>query len=216
MVTEALVGAGLVLFEMVAENSSLARAYWMIAHLLNTFALLSFLSLTVWWAHFQPNGQQATKVRSRWLKISLAALVVVAASGAVAALGDTLFPSSSLAEGLTADFTSTAHPFVYLRSVHPVLAVAAALIVLRAVGRDTQNLPARVARVNRLALILVITQCLAGLVNILLLAPTWLQLVHLVLADVLWMSMIVLHAEQRSGPCANQIATQPLRPASPA
>ncbi|MCB0131087.1 MAG: COX15/CtaA family protein, partial [Caldilineaceae bacterium] len=41
MFTEALVGAGLVLFEYVAHNVSIARAYWMAGHLMNTFLLLA-------------------------------------------------------------------------------------------------------------------------------------------------------------------------------
>jgi len=54
MVTEALVGAGLVLFEMVADNSSLARAWWLAAHLLNTFGLLAMLGLVPWLASRVP------------------------------------------------------------------------------------------------------------------------------------------------------------------
>ena len=39
MLTEAAVGAGLVLFQLVADNASFARAMFLAAHLLNTFTL---------------------------------------------------------------------------------------------------------------------------------------------------------------------------------
>jgi len=53
MLTEAGVGAGLVLFELVADNQSMARALFMATHLVNTFFLLAFLTLT---AHFASGG----------------------------------------------------------------------------------------------------------------------------------------------------------------
>src|SRR5262245_62965642 len=48
MLMEAAIGAGLVLFEMVAENKSIARAMWISAHLINTFLLIAALTLTAW------------------------------------------------------------------------------------------------------------------------------------------------------------------------
>ena len=42
------------------------------------------------------------------------------------------------------------------------------------------------------ALGLVVTQLLAGLVNLVLLAPIWMQLVHLLLADLLWIVLVLL------------------------
>ena len=49
MLTEAGVGAGLVLFQLVADNASFARAMFLSVHLINTFTLLAFLALTAWW-----------------------------------------------------------------------------------------------------------------------------------------------------------------------
>ena len=50
IITEALIGAGLVLLELVADNSSSARGVWVAGHLINTFFLVAFLALTGWWA----------------------------------------------------------------------------------------------------------------------------------------------------------------------
>src|SRR4029077_770352 len=50
MILEALIGAGLVLLELVAGNTSLARAWWISGHLVNTFLLVGAMTLTAWWA----------------------------------------------------------------------------------------------------------------------------------------------------------------------
>jgi hypothetical protein len=91
MITEALVGAGLVLFERVATDVSYARAVWMAAHLLNTFILLLFIILTAWWAsggaRFPLRGQGWTGAATLG---ALVLMTVIGMSGAVTALGDTL------------------------------------------------------------------------------------------------------------------------------
>src|SRR5262249_28859141 len=50
LVLEALIGAGLVLLELVAGNTTIARAWWMAGHLVNTFLLVAALTLTAWWS----------------------------------------------------------------------------------------------------------------------------------------------------------------------
>ena len=69
LVLEALLGAGLVLFELVAYNDSGTRAVVGALHLVNTFLLLSVLTLTAWWASGgQPTHWQARRgstVRAR-------------------------------------------------------------------------------------------------------------------------------------------------------
>jgi heme A synthase len=204
MVTEALVGAGLVLFEMVAGNKSVARAAWIAAHLTNTLALLASLALTVWWARAAAaaDGEQRGAGREGaggpWrpaLLVGLAGLVLVATSGAVVALGDTLFPARSLAEGMAQDFAPTAHVFLRLRIVHPVLAVGTALYLLVVAGLLAARDPSgRVRPLATGAAVLVLGQVTAGFLNFVLLAPTALQLVHLLLADLVWLAFVVLTA----------------------
>ncbi len=105
IITEGLVGAGLVLFELVAHNQSTARVYSMAAHLINTFLLLGALTLTAWWA----SGGRPIRLRDQgktgWLLFGgFAMLMILGASGAITALGDTLFPAGSLVEGIQQDF----------------------------------------------------------------------------------------------------------------
>ncbi|MER3427556.1 MAG: cytochrome oxidase assembly protein [Pyrinomonas sp.] len=196
IITEALIGAGLVLFELVAHDRSLARAFSLAAHLVNTFVLLAVMTLTAWWAQ-TGNGLDLARRKPQViiLAIALAATLVVGMSGAVAALGDTLFPVDSLREGIRQDFSETAHLLVRLRVLHPTLAVASSLYLLVLAGslalwqRETN-----VRRFAFLTAVLVIVQLCAGVANLLLLAPVWMQLVHLLLADALWLTLVLLTA----------------------
>jgi heme A synthase len=122
-------------------------------------------------------------------------MVVVGTSGAVAALGDTLFPVKSLAEGLTQDRSSGAHLFIRLRLIHPVLAATTATLALGAAAAVRILRPtADVRRSSYVATVAIVLQVAAGLANVALLAPVWMQLVHLVLADVVWVSLVVMSA----------------------
>lgn len=127
MLTEAAVGAGLVLFELVADNASMARALFMAVHLTNTFVLIAWLALTAWWlSGGEAMTPAATPGRTAALFGLLGAVIVVGVSGAIAALGDTLFPSKTLAEALAADLSPTSHMLLRLRMLHPALAIGTA------------------------------------------------------------------------------------------
>ncbi|ATB30614.1 COX15/CtaA family protein [Melittangium boletus] len=196
MLTEAAVGAGLVLFKMVAGNESIARAFWMAAHLLNTFLLVGAIALTAWWAE----GRERLSWRRQGLTGglllgSLAGLLVLGVSGAIAALGDTLFPATSLAHGLSQDVSPTAHLLLRLRVLHPVLAVLVGAGVVFSAAMVARLRPSPAVRRGALQLgVLYGLQLLAGTVNVVLLAPVWMQLVHLLLADLVWIVLIRLCA----------------------
>jgi len=202
ILTEGAVGAGLVLLELVAQNDSVARAYWMAAHLANTFLLLGALTLTAWWATtVAPTVTDAgLRLRERgrelWLlAVALLLIMIVSAAGAVTALGDTLFPAGSLAEGVARDFSATAHFLERLRVWHPLLAIVSAIYIFTMLGLVMQgHASPAVKRFSRLVQLLVAGQVAAGFVNLLLLAPVWMQLVHLLLADGVWMSLVLLAA----------------------
>jgi heme a synthase len=196
MLTEAAVGAGLVLFKMVAGNESLARAWWMAAHLLNTFLLVGAMALACWFA----GGRERLTWRQQglvgWLVAgSVAGLLVLGVSGAIAALGDTLFPASSLTEGFRQDVSPTAHVLLRLRVLHPLLAVVVGALVVFSAATVARLRPS--PETKRAALQLggiYALQLTAGLVNLLLLAPVWMQLVHLLLADGVWIVLLRLSA----------------------
>jgi heme A synthase len=197
MVTEALVGAGLVLFELVADNESTARAISISIHLVNTFILLAFISLTAWWA----SGGNPLKIRWERLEVGLLVLsfigvLVLGMSGALTALGDTLFPTSSLQEGLRQDFSETAHFLVRLRILHPGIAVIVALYTIFVVNLINARIQNRFnQQIGWVLITLFVIQLLAGIINVLLLAPVWMQLVHLLLSDLVWICLVLFAAE---------------------
>ncbi|NOT44739.1 MAG: heme A synthase [Acidobacteria bacterium] len=203
MLTEAAVGAGLVLFELVADNATMARAMFMGVHLVNTFFLLGALSLTAWWLSGQPALRfAARRGTALWVGAGCLALALVGSSGAVAALGDTLFPAASLAEGLAADLSTSSHVLIRLRTLHPVLAVAVALGLLAGAGRLVPAGQALGLRLHRALVWLVWGQLALGVLNVVLLAPTWLQIVHLLVADAVWIAFVLLGALALGHPAA--------------
>jgi cytochrome c oxidase assembly protein subunit 15 len=208
MLTEAGVGAGLVLFQLVADNASLARAMFMAVHLANTFLLLASLTLTAHWA----SGGEDVSLRARpGLATALGALaagvLLVSVSGAVAALGDTLFPAESLREAFLADASPASHLLLRLRVLHPALAIGVGLILilvcprlpLTTLGDEESHPGATVAGLAALQIAL-------GFVNVILLAPIWMQLVHLLVADVVWIALVRLSALALAAPVGHGVA----------
>lgn len=196
IVSEALLGAGLVLFRLVAGNTSMTRAWFGAAHLVNTFALVAALTMTAWWSY----GHRRLALRARpWLTgvygFTAAAVMAVAVTGSIAALGDTLFPARSFAEGYAQDFDAGAHLLLRLRIWHPVVAVAATGAVLVSAVSGYAVTRRRATRSLGAALVgLVVAQLGLGVANVFLLAPVWLQLVHLLTADVVWVALVLLAA----------------------
>jgi heme A synthase len=203
---EAAVGAALVLFRLVAANESVARALFMAGHLANTFLLLASLTLTAHWCATDAPLRRDVMAREGWvLGLGALVLVLVGKSGAVAALGDTLYPAQSLLGGLAQDLSPTGHVLVRLRLAHPALAVAGALLVALAASRVLQAASEPAARrAAWTAAGLALLQVAGGLLNVALLAPVWMQVLHLLLADLLWIAFVLLavRALSRPGPAA--------------
>jgi heme A synthase len=194
--SEAAVGAGLVLFEMVADNQSMARALWMGAHLINTFFLVAALTLTVHFAGggapFRLRGQGSA---GGWLTLGFVGLLLAGLSGSVAALGDTLFPAASLSDALRQDLSATAHLLIRLRVFHTLLSVTAGFLVLyMALQLPERRKGEGTTRYARWTMAVVLLQLAAGVMNVLLLAPVWMQLIHLLLADLLWIGFVLFSA----------------------
>lgn len=184
VVGEALIGAMIVLAEWVAEDTSMARAVSVPLHLVNTLFLLAALTLTIVWLRggSRLDFGKDTKI-TRAVVLGAIALVLLAATGAVTALADTLFPK-------TDDLSGVEHFLTRLRVVHPVLAVFAASTGWWVSSKSGH---ARTPAVKGL-FVLVAAMMLTGLVNIVLGVPVWMQLVHLALADALWITFVLVSA----------------------
>src|SRR5829696_6574885 len=177
IVTESLIGAGLVLLRLVGGNASVARAVYLSVHLVNTFLLVAALALTAWWAArgVAERPRPSEFFRGR-VGLALFGSLALGVSGAVAALGATLFSegggSSVDVEGMSA----AARLLFSLKNyrLHPALAVlVGAYLIYFALSTLKGG---------------------GGLLNAALLAPVWLQIVHLLLADLLWLALVLLSA----------------------
>lgn len=192
IVVEALLGAGLVLFEWVAHNTSVARAISMAVHLANTFLLLAALTLTAWWA----SGGAGFRLRGqgRLLQVlvgGMLAMLVTGMTGAVIALGDTL----SLGLGIGPEQSPLVRALVLFRPFHPVVAVLAGVYLSTAGIWVLNHRPhPLVARFVMALLMLYVLQLTVGAVNVVLKAPVWMQLVHLLLSDIIWVVLVLLSA----------------------
>ena len=194
--SEALVGAGLVLLHLVGDDASPLRAIYLAVHLLNTFLLLAALALTAHWAtHDAPWRRPAFGAAPWLLGAGVLAVLVVGMSGAVTALGDTLFPPASLAAGFREDASPTAHFLIRLRVLHPVLALLTGFYLSVMVWQVWRVRPGAVETPwGRRLTTLVLVQLAVGLSNLLLRAPTALQLAHLLVADLLWLTLVLFTA----------------------
>jgi len=189
---EASLGAGLVLLRYVAQDQSAGRAWYLSAHLTNTLLLLAALTVTAWVA-CRKADELRLRNTSRTLIGTLPIVAFVSVTGAVAALGDTLFPASSLSAGMQQDFSSASNLLLRLRLFHPMIAVVgAAYVIWAATGvlrrKEAEHARTAAARVLGLTLF----QLALGAVNITLLAPVWMQLFHLLMADVVWIAVLLL------------------------
>lgn len=198
VVIEALIGAGLVLKELVADDASVSRAVVISLHLVNTLILTGSAALVAWWSYDDRRLHPAALRRGTWLLLAgLLALVVTCMTGAVTALGDTLFPVDPAAGGglfdhVRHDLSAANHFLVRLRLVHPVVAVVAAgaLYGVGAWAREytTDPLTPRIARGLQHA---VVAQVVVGVTTIGLAAPGWMQLAHLLMAQIVWMAAVL-------------------------
>jgi heme A synthase len=202
MVIEALIGAALVLFGLTGNNDSVARAVVMALHLLSTCFLTAGLVLAGFWATRRPDRCLRRSKVFGWLLLTLALVLAVSATGAVTALGDTLYPvtATTSSDRVAADQELRAHFLERLRGLHPVLAFVVAgfviTVVLRSAGTDSRASPS----LARLVVALVVLQLGLGLLNIWLSAPGFMQVIHLAAAMALWITLVLLTARALEEP----------------
>ncbi len=196
MLTETVAGGGLVLYELVAYNDSVARVVVMAIHLLITLTLIATMALAAYWA----SGGAPLRLKNQgavgWaLGIAVLAFFTLAASGAVTALADTLFRAPSFWEGVKMDLSPTAHFLIKLRVWHPIIATSVGLYILLMVGLVNRLRPhPAVQRLGTALIVLFGTQIVVGLWNMFSNAPVSLQMLHIFTADVVWISFVLYAA----------------------
>jgi heme a synthase len=191
LVNEAFLGALLVKLGYVTGNQSVGRVVLLSIHLSNTLVLLAALTIT---AVVLGTGQAWTSLRSGRNSLivffGILGTLIVGVSGSLAALGDTLFPSTSLSAAMAQDFATGSPWLLRVRWVHPASAVLAGAFVIWLVLKawTTRRVPALWV-VGLLAF-----QFGLGLLDMLLLAPVWMQIIHLLGADLYWVALIMMAA----------------------
>lgn len=189
---EAAVGAGIVLLRLVENDTSALRAGYVAVHLMNTLLLVGVYT----WSVFESRPRLVTwppaaaATREPWIRLGLAGMLVISAAGAIVALGDTLFPQQSVVAGFAADFDRTSHFLVRLRIWHPLLAAALSLYLMTLITQTEALDEPSIRKPARLALWLILGQVALGIVNILALAPLSLQMAHLLVSNILWVSLV--------------------------
>jgi cytochrome c oxidase assembly protein subunit 15 len=194
---EAILGAFLVKLGLTAQSQSPLRAPYLALHLTNTLLLLAALTLT---AHLlsRKHGYLRSTIRlvaPLGAVASVVVVLIVGVTGSLAALGDTLFPATSLGSALQEDFSATSGWLVRWRWTHPTIAFIASIVLIWLLVRAAQRTVTWDNRgLSALVLLLLAAQYVLGVLDVVLLAPVWLQVAHLLGADVLWAALVVLTA----------------------
>jgi len=195
LANEALLGAALVLLGHVAGDQSAMRVLFLCLHFGNTLLLLAMLALTA--ACLQSGSECFTLIKKRTevttVVVGLVAVLAIGITGTVAALGDTLFPAPSLRASILRDFSSGSPALLHFRLLHPLLAVIAGIYVIWVVLKNTSR-PIGQSRASMALIMLLFAQVGIGMLNVLTLAPVWLQILHLLVADVIWISLVLASA----------------------
>lgn len=194
---EAILGALLVKLGLTAQSQSPLRPAYLALHLTNTLLLLAAITLT---AHFlgRTTGYLRSDIRLRAPFGAVATVVVVmivGVTGSLAALGDTLFPASSLSMAMAQDFSATSSWLVRWRWMHPAAAFLSSIVLIWLLVRGAHRRgPWDNRRLSALVLALLAVVYTLGLLDVALRAPLWVQIAHLFAADTLWASLVVLAA----------------------
>ncbi len=196
-ITEGALGAMLVKLGYTAQSHAPMRAPFLALHLANTLMLVAVLAMT---AHML-----GRTVAYRWRDVRLTnpfgttigmlAVMVVGITGSMAALGDTLFPPTSLSEGLQQDISGNSEWLLRWRWTHPTVAIVASIfliwLLIRAARRGG---PWDNRKLSGFVVALLALQYVLGAADVYLLAPVWMQVIHLLGADIVWSALVVLTA----------------------
>ncbi len=211
---EALLGALLVKLGLTAESHSPLRPWYLALHLANTLLLVAAITLT---AHMLCRREGYLRRTIRLVSPLAAAagllvLMIVGVTGSLAALGDTLFPETSLSAAFSADFSSKSTWLVRWRWTHPTIAFLASIFLIWILVRAVQRSPHwDNRRLSAAVLVLLATQYVLGVMDVVWLAPLWLQVAHLLGADALWATLVVLTARVTLEPADTRIVPAPRR-----
>jgi len=204
VILEAVIGGATVMLGLTGDNASVARGVWVASHLVNSLLLIGALAATVVYSGRRPPayplGLDEQGGLSTVLLVALVAALVLCFTGGVAAMGNTIFPSESLAQGIRADFDPDSHLLIRLRILHPLIAITVGVYLFVALGLAWYLKPVSQARsVAQVLLGVYLTQLVVGTANLAFLAPMALQFLHLLLAVAAFALLASLTVTQLGG-----------------
>lgn len=195
-IIESLIGAWLVLGKLVGQDVSVTRAIAMALHHFNTTCLLATVTLTAYFAR----GGEPIRLKGQGavlgaLGFGAFAMVATIVSGAITALGDTLFKPTDTFAGLARSMDPAAHFLERLRIAHPVISTSATLYLLLGLAFvGTLRKSPQIANLTRWTTSLLVLQLAHGALNVILKAPVYFQIMHLAIADTIWILFTLLAA----------------------
>ena len=184
VIFEALIGAVIVIFEWVGLNSSLPRIIAVPIHLVNTFGLLG--SYAILYKILQDDLQNIKNMFNKNFLLISSLFLLSGATGSITALADVLFPSASFVEGFLADFDRTSEVLTRLRILHPIISSTLSIVLYVYATGIRKKYNVKVKTLQTLILIAVFL----GVINVLSNIVLPLSILHLAIADFLWISYI--------------------------
>jgi len=184
VIFEALIGAVIVIFEWVGLNSSLPRIIAVPIHLVNTFGLLG--SYAILYKILQDDLQNIKNMFNKNFLLISSLFLLSGATGSITALADVLFPSASFVEGFLADFDRTSEVLTRLRILHPIISSTLSIVLYVYATGIRKKYNVSVKQLQTLILIAVFL----GVINVLSNIVLPLSILHLAIADFLWISYI--------------------------
>ena len=184
VIFEALIGAVIVIFEWVGLNSSLPRIIAVPIHLVNTFGLLG--SYAILYKILQDDLQNIKNMFNKNFLLISSLFLLSGATGSITALADVLFPSASFIEGFLADFDRTSEVLTRLRILHPIISSTLSIVLYVYATGIRKKYNVSVKQLQTLILIAVFL----GVINVLSNIVLPLSILHLAIADFLWISYI--------------------------
>jgi heme a synthase len=197
LLNEAVLGALLVLVHRLGGvGQSTAHALVLCLHFGNTLCLLAFLALTARWLSSSCPHFAFVRTRSRICAtgFGLLSVMIIGITGSLASLSDTLFPPHSLRRAVLDDFSASSPTLVRSRALHPIAAIFGGLYVLWLVRKFWR-------KQERSVWVLLLPTALTchialGAMNVVLLAPLWLQMTHLLVAELFWIVLVLASADE--------------------
>ncbi len=187
---EAAIGAVIVIYEWVGLNSSLPRIIAVPLHLVNTFALLGFYTLIFYLLRESEN--KLSNFFDKRIKIAFVLFFLTGATGSITALADVLFPSASFVEGFIEDFDSTSEVLTRLRILHPFVSTILSIFLFSESNRFKKEFAIDTSIIK----VLVIVGVILGVLNVVSNIILPLSILHLLLADLLWITYVYKSVEK--------------------